>query len=166
MHKSLALAFVSFLVGAAISVAADPPLMKEGYWSIHTVTIDNPGNNKSESAQTICRNHAYEQYVRDSAKKRSQNICKMLVEDYSGGTYTVEQECTVGTSKIHSKTVTTTQGDSAAHAETHSTNTPALYGVAESTMTQDQKYLGACPAGVQPGDILRADGTKMSSWKH
>jgi hypothetical protein len=166
MNKSVALAFGSFVLGVGISAAADPPQMKEGYWQILTVTISNPGNKKIDGKETICRTHAYDQYAQDAAKKRSQNTCRMLTDSFSGGVYTVEQECTVAGSKVHSKTVTTPKGDSAIHAETHTTNTPALYGVAESTMTMDQTYIGACPAGVQPGDIFGAAGNKMSSWKH
>ena len=66
---------------------------------------------------------------------------------------------------MHSKGVTTFQGDSATHSETHTTNTPEQYGVAESTMVMDQKYIGACPAGIVPGDIVRADGSKLNSYK-
>src|SRR5580698_7731729 len=142
----------AFLLGLGMAMAADPPLMKEGYWSIHTSTIENPGNKKTESKQTICRNHAYEEYTRNLAKK--QKGCKILVDSYTSTMYTQEVDCVVSATTIHGKSVTTWQGDSATHTETHSTNAPALYGVSETIMTMDQKFLGACPAGVQPGDLV------------
>jgi hypothetical protein len=36
----------------------------------------------------------------------------------------------------------------------------------DSTMTMDQKYLGSCPAGVQPGDLTSADGKVTHLWNH
>jgi hypothetical protein len=146
-----------------MAMAADPPLMKEGYWSIHTSTIENPGNKKTESKQTICRSHAYEEYLRNQAKNRKG--CKILLDSYTSTMYTQEVDCVVGATTIHGKSVTTWQGDSATHTETRSTNSPALYGVSETLMTMDQKFLGACPAGVQPGDLVHPDGSKSNSWK-
>ncbi len=39
-------------------------------------------------------------------------------------------------------------------------------GITETTMTQDQKYLGNCPAGAQPGDMTTSNGTVKHLWKH
>jgi hypothetical protein len=49
-------------------------------------------------------------------------------------------------------------GDTAAHSETRATYTPPMYGLTETTMVMDQKYVGACPAGVGPGDTIEAGG--------
>jgi hypothetical protein len=38
-------------------------------------------------------------------------------------------------------------------------------GITESTTITDQKYIDACPVGVEPGDILGQDGKKVTSWK-
>ena len=38
-------------------------------------------------------------------------------------------------------------------------------GVSETTMIMDQKYVGSCPAGAQPGDITYADG-RVTHWRH
>ena len=46
-----------------LAFAADAPEIKEGLWSIHTQTIDNPGNKKMENTSTICRDHAYDKSV-------------------------------------------------------------------------------------------------------
>jgi hypothetical protein len=154
----------AMLIAAAILWAADPPFVKEGYWSIHTVSTDQPKNEKTESTKTICRNHAYEQYVRDLAKKAAVK-CKTITDDSSTGVYKTESECTAGTSVIHTKG-TATYSDTASHSESTATYTPPLYGLSGMTMIQDQKYLGACPAGVEPGDMIGADGKKINSWRH
>jgi len=146
--------------------AADQPALKEGYWSIHTVSTNQPGNQKTEGNQTICRSYEYDQHAREAAKKNAAKTCKTISETTSGSTTITESECTMAGSVLHSKATVTAAGDTAVHSEIHTTNTPAMYGVSESTMIMDQKYIGACPAGVEPGDILGADGKKMSSWKH
>jgi hypothetical protein len=33
-------------------------------------------------------------------------------------------------------------------------------------MIQDQKYIGSCPADMQPGDRKSEDGTILHLWKH
>jgi hypothetical protein len=58
------------------------------------------------------------------------------------------------------------QGDTSTHSEARTTYAPAFGGVTDSTMTIDQKYLGSCPAGVQPGDLTAADGKVNHLWKH
>ncbi|MGD1071791.1 MAG: DUF3617 family protein [Bryobacteraceae bacterium] len=145
-----------FLLAIFAVSAADAPEMKEGLWSIHTQIIDNPGNKKSEGTVTLCRDHAYDK----SAEALAKNMkgCTIVRESREGNKYTAETHCVVAGTTIDSKGTTVFQGDTAWHAESHSTNTPAFYGVSESTSIIDQKYIGPCPAGVQPGDRTTADG--------
>jgi len=35
-------------------------------------------------------------------------------------------------------------------------------GKSETVMIIDAKYLGSCPAGMKPGDVVTADGKKIS----
>jgi hypothetical protein len=148
----------STLLLAGVGVyAADPPAMKEGLWSIHTVSVDQPGNNKTEGTVKLCRSHAYDERIRTMAAQKSAKTCKTISENSTGGTTTTETECTVASSVLKTKGTVTFSGDSA-HSETHTTYTPAMYGTSESTMVMDQKYLGACPAGVEPGDRIGPDG--------
>lgn len=154
MKRNLPVA--AFLVSLAV-YAADPPVVKEGLWSIHTTSIDNPGNKKSEGTRSICRNHEYDLRIRQQTEKKQKEICKTYTENFSGNTLTTESECSVQGSVVKGKTVATFSGDTI-HAETHSTYTPALFGNAESTMIQDQKYAGPCPTGMEPGDFMDASG--------
>lgn len=152
--------------GATASATSDNsggggPLFKEGLWSSHSVTVENPGEKKREGNQTICRNHAFDDYSRGLAKRQE---CK-IKESFTGGGMDEESECTVAGSVIKTKARSTFTGDTA-HSESQTTYTPAAYGVSASTMTMDQKYIGPCPAGTSPGDIMAADGRVMSTWKH
>jgi hypothetical protein len=147
----------ALLFAAEGAYAADPPAMKEGLWSIHTVSTDQPGNKKTEGTRSICRNHAYDERVRAMAAQKSATTCKTISENSSSGTITTETQCSVGGSVLRTKGIVTFSGDTA-HSETHSTYTPAMYGVSETTMVMDQKYVGACPAGMEPGDMMDANG--------
>jgi hypothetical protein len=58
------------------------------------------------------------------------------------------------------------QGDIAAHGESHTLYTPAMDGKTETIMFSDAKYLGSCPAGMQPGDRMDANGSNVHGGKH
>jgi len=163
--KLLGLACAStLLLSIGIAIAGDPPDVKEGLWSIHTQSTDNPGNVKSDGNTKICRSHAYDAHVKEEAK--NMKGCTKANESFTGNKYSVEMHCTVGATTIDSKGTTTFDGDSATHSENHATYTPAMAGISETTMIQDQKYRGACPAGMEPGDLTAADGHVNHLWKH
>jgi hypothetical protein len=164
MNKKLLPAAAAFLLGIGTARAVDPPEMKEGLWSIHRQTIDNPGNKKTESTTTICRSHAYDQHVESLAK--SVKGCTPTSQSFQGGKYSSASHCVVGGTVIDSQGTATYQGDMSARSETHATYSPAMAGVSETTMIMDQKYVGSCPAGVQPGDMTSADGRTTHLWKH
>lgn len=161
--KRFLICMVAILSLIGFASAIDMPPMREGFWSIRTQTISNPGNVKTDFTQKICRNHAYDDSVR--AKARNRPGCKVLNENLSGHTYTVEMECNIGGSVVHTKGVTTGTEGEASHSETHTTYSPALNGVSDTMMIMDQKYLGSCPSGTEPGDIIRADGTVLHTGK-
>jgi hypothetical protein len=147
----------ALLLPVGIAIATNHPDLKEGLWSIHTQTIDNPGNKKSDGSFTLCRSHSSDQAAEAHAK--SIKGCTASSESFEGNKYSIEMHCTVGATVIDSKGTTTFGGDTSTHSENHATYTPAMAGISETTMIQDQKYLGSCPAGVQPGDRTNADGT-------
>jgi hypothetical protein len=155
--KEFTLALAMTALGLPIARATDPPDVKEGLWSIHTQTTDNPGAKKSEGTYTLCRDHTYDLSVR--ARAKTVKGCTTVSENFQPGKYSVEVHCTIAGSVTVSQGTTTFQGDTAAHSENHASYTPALYGVSESTMVMDQKYVGSCPAGSHPGDRTNSDGT-------
>ncbi len=160
--KKLLASVATLWLPVGVAHAENPPDVKEGLWSIHTQTIQNPGNKKTDQTSTICRNHAYDQYVLARAKIKGCTV----TEASQGGKHSVQTHCTIEGTVVDSKGTTTFQGDTSTHSESHATYSPALCGVSDITTIQDQKYVGSCPAGVQPGDITSADGRVNHSWKH
>jgi hypothetical protein len=74
MKKMLGVMAGAFLLPIGIASAAGPPEQEEGLWSIHRQSIDNPGNQKTESSSTICRSHAYDAYALSLVKNKLSKV--------------------------------------------------------------------------------------------
>lgn len=142
---------------ASVYGADDWPSLKEGLWSIHRETTDQPGSKKIISDESLCRTHAYD----DKARARSEAMlknCKSNVEHHVGLRYETERDCTFAGTTLHATSTITVTGDTEFHSEETTTYTPAFTGTTETKLITEQKYVGACPAGMEPGDIKSADG--------
>jgi hypothetical protein len=150
---ALAAAFALVFTAAAV-VAQDVPNMKEGLWKLHMVTTST-GAKPEESSYSLCRNHAYDLKAHDLMKKTG---CTVNEGSTIGGKRTFSGVCKVGSTTISSKSTLTSSGDTSFHSETTTTYSPAMNGMSQSTSTQDQTYIGSCPAGMNPGDIISSNG--------
>jgi uncharacterized protein DUF3617 len=164
MKTMLRLSVSLFLLTSALAQAVNPPAMKEGLWSIRNQSAVTPENKSTDFTSTICRNHAYDQHVLEAAK--TMKGCSTVSESMKGSNYSIQTHCVVGKTVIDTTSTVIFKGDAATHSETHATYTPAMSGVNGMTLIQDQQYLGSCPAGAQPGDMTRPDGTVVHLWKH
>jgi hypothetical protein len=162
-NRDLVLAVTALML--PIAHAAEPPELKEGLWSIRIQTTNNPGGKTEDSTSLLCRNHAYDKSVISLAKGVKKN-CSKYDQGFQGGKYTTDMHCTVAGTAIDTKGTATYSGDTSAHAENHTIYRPAFGGVTESTMIMDQKYVGSCPAGAQPGDRINADGSILHTGRH
>lgn len=133
---------------------ADHPQLKEGLWQVRTQTLDSRGNKTSDETVTLCRDHATDQAAEARANDVIAKGCKRLGDDSGtgGGKHSSEIRCQTGNAVADTKAEISFEGDTAAHSISRTTYTPPLNGQAGDTMIQDQKYLGSCPAGMQPGD--------------
>ena len=64
MKKMMMVASAAVALLLPTANAAEPPEMKEGLWSVHSQSVDSPGNTKSEGTYTLCRNRAFDESVR------------------------------------------------------------------------------------------------------
>jgi hypothetical protein len=163
MNKVI-LALATAAIALRAAGATDPPEVKEGLWSVHTQSINSPGDKKSEGTYTLCRDHAFDQSVR--AREKNLKGCTTVSESFQDGKYSSEIHCTAGKTAIDSKGTTVFEGETSLHSESHATYTPALGGVSESTIIMDQKYVGSCPEGTEPGDRTNSDGTVIHLGKN
>lgn len=146
---------LGFALGVAM--AADEPDLKEGYWTVHTQTITNPGNRKAEGSYGICRNHAFDQMIR--ARAKAQKTCAFTTKSLGPGKFSSSSHCTVAGTTMDSNGTTTYTADTATHSESRVTYSPANTGISDITLIMDQKYTGGCPAGMKAGDRKNNDGT-------
>jgi hypothetical protein len=163
MSKKFATAVAALLLTSTALYAANPPEMMEGLWSIRNHTIDNPGNKKTDSTSTLCRSHAYDQHVLELAKTM---IHCTINESVDANKFSVTTHCVVACTVVDSTSTAIFTGNTAAYSETRATYNPALGGISEMSVIQDEKYLGSCPPGLRPGDMTRADGTVVHLWTH
>ena len=151
MKMSLLLGMLCCGCIAAVAHAGDYPNIKEGLWS--TTTTMGAAKRPPQSG-TMCNSTAVMQSVIDAHKKGDQP-CKITNMSHTGSVYTEQTECTFGAQVRKSTSVTTFTGDTSVHTEIHQADGAA-------TVTSDSKYVGACPAGMVPGDYVGADGMKFN----
>jgi uncharacterized protein DUF3617 len=145
------------LCGPAIS--ADLPKRKPGLWEI---TL-GPGDNKRPSRTArYCIDAATESLLNGFAGSMTQKGCSRNEVHAEGTRFVVDSVCTVDKSQVTGHAVITPTGDTSFHMEIHSHFEPPLYGPADVEMTQDSKWLGSCPAGMQPGDMITATGVNVN----
>lgn len=142
---------VFLLISFGIVSEENPPVLKEGLWSIRTDFTEHPSGMHSVVMTSYCRSHAQEE------RTRTKQPCKTLSETSSGGTHIKETECS-GSGGTVVKMKFTATGDSSVHVETRMSFNPPTSGRTDSVAIVDQKYAGVCPAGVEPGDIMDASG--------
>jgi hypothetical protein len=152
---TLAIFLLVISVAGATDIPDEPP-MKEGLWKIHSVTT-TPGKPPQDSTMSLCRNHAYDQYAHGIVQKSLAN-CTTLSDVKLPGKRSMTVSCKISGSTITTKSIITSSGDSNYRSESESTYNPPLFGQTEMSMVQEQSYVGACPAGMAPGDRMLSTG--------
>jgi hypothetical protein len=160
MRKTTRVAALALLLLAGSAGAVEYPEIAEGLWQRHWTTQTNPGNKKEEFTQSFCHSHAKDK----EAQALARNIkgCTYVSETLVGGKYAAEIQCKIGPTNLNSK-ATAIFKDSAVHSESVTTYDPALAGVSTESDVIDEKFVGACPAGMKPGDRMQPDGTILHS---
>jgi hypothetical protein len=151
--RSMTAAVILMAAGAC---ASDPQKIKEGLWEVRGESTENPGGRKITFAYKLCRDHALDRQA-NAALKNVQG-CHTVIKNQGDGKYASASTCDVAGTSIVSNGVTTYNNQESTHSETQAQYTPPFRGKSDEVMTQDQHYIGACPAGVKPGDTIGPDG--------
>jgi hypothetical protein len=147
---------VLLALGAWDVVAAAPPKLLEGLWEFRVQSTENPGAKKTEYSFKLCRDHAYDKQTDDIVKNNKN--CTTKIERLASDRFSAASRCTVSGMVIDSKGLSMYRNNTAIHSESAATYMPPLYGKTDETIILDQQYVGACPAGMKPGDRILADG--------
>jgi len=152
---------VTLCMGAAFALlflahaeAAELPARKPGQWEVKT-TID--GHGRAVTVQQ-CIDAATDQMLQSSAGPFSAPACPEREVTKSGDGIKIESRCSFNGKAASAHTVITGSFDSAytMTVTSEGADLPAM------TMTSEGKWLGACAAGQQPGDVVMANGVKVN----
>jgi hypothetical protein len=79
-----------------------------------------------------------------------------------GSKITTDGACKFGPMQATVHGVVVFQGNTSYRTETHSRFDPPLAGKTDINTSGTGKWIGACGADMQPGDLLMPDGKKMN----
>jgi hypothetical protein len=154
---ALVVAVLSVGSGIAGADGIKPPPTKDGLWETHSSQIQQ-GKTVFDGSVKMCQSKELLKSTQSSGEElRKKNECTSRVTQTSTNTYVEEGRCAKGVNAGSvTKVVSTYQGNTASHTEMHMTA-----GKSETVMIVDAKYLGSCPAGMKPGDLIM-DGKIIS----
>ena len=138
--------------------AADIPHRKPGLWSITMHMGDGkipPRDSKLCVDETT--DAAYQRYAEGGGQ-----TCSKRDVTRNGNQTLIDSVCTINAHTATGHLVITWAGDTAYHLDSTSKWSPPLYGKTESHITQDAKWMGACPATMKPGDITLPGGMTIN----
>jgi hypothetical protein len=136
------------------AVAADAPARKPGLWEVKT-SIEGQGR-----AVTVqqCIDAATDQMLQSSAGPFSAPLCTGREVTKSDTGMTIDTHCSLNGKPANAHAVVSGSFDSA-----YTMTVTAEGGVLPPVkMIIDGKWLGACTAGQQPGDVVMANGVKVN----
>jgi hypothetical protein len=154
------LAFVVLTLATTTpSSAQDMPPRKPGLWR---VTMTMPGGRPGPGEMRMCIDSKSDAALMKMGAGAAQGRCTKNESRRSGNQMIIDSVCTIGSSVSTSHIVMTMTGDNAYHTDIVSRTEPPLAGQAETHITQDGTWTGACPADMQPGDMMMPNGMKVN----
>jgi hypothetical protein len=153
-------ALVVFVAAASWAASADDlPQRKAGLWQ---VDMANPGGQMQPQQMKMCIDVNTDAEMYKTGMSAAQGMCSKPEMHRSGDTMTTSSQCKMDQTQITTQAVTKFTGDSAYHSDINSKFSPPMMGHSASTVTQDAKWVGACPADMIPGDVVMGNGMKVN----
>jgi hypothetical protein len=154
LHAVFAVGAVFGFLLAAPASAGDAASRKPGLWEVKT-SIDDRGR-----AVTVqqCIDASTDQMLQASAGPFSAPLCAGRQVKTSEGGMTIDTQCRFNGKPASAHAVVS------GNLESAYTMTVTAEGedLPATKMTMDAKWLGACAAGQQPGDVIMAGGVKVN----
>jgi len=135
------------------------PNIREGLWES---TVDTDGSGKLQKIKQCFGDHESVKSLFEQNKKMMQGTCGTMNVVATGNKYTSNVSCDLGISKLSIKSVV--QGDFQKEytVTSHTSFNPPMMGQKGNVTTAKASYLGDCPSGIKPGDVVMADGKKIN----
>jgi hypothetical protein len=163
----LALLALTSLIGAGLSTAAlalDLPKRKSGLWEIKTSMPDMPAN-MQQGPMKACVDEKTDDMTQQVADAEAKKNCSKSDIKRDGDRWLIHSVCKEQGITMTTDGVFTGKFDSAYKAEMKASYQPPIQGMSSSRMVMDARYLGACPAGMKPGELILPTGQKIDPSK-
>ncbi len=154
-------------MGVAMPALADDfgiPARKAGEWKIEMV----PETAKAAPAMTfqLCLDAETDKALMQAGAGMSAGQCTVSAPTQESGGIAFDGSCDMGGMKTKSHTVITGDFQSSYTMKITSDIEGAPAGMPKhSVITQNATYVGACPAGMAPGDMMMPGGMKVNALK-
>lgn len=139
------------LLATTVALAQDAPRLKPGLWDMKS-TFDGGRRGPMTMAMQTCHDETTQRAQWNPAQNAPGQTCSDVRTRRDGAAFVVEADCQREGSTVRSVMRTTMQGDTAFSMNGTITYTPPLKGREKDTIQLEGKYLGACPAGMKPGE--------------
>lgn len=161
MRRSLTAcaALGGFVFVCTTASAVDLPKRKPGLWE---VTLQMVGGKIPPRTVKFCTDAATDESLFQLGASTADQMCSRKDINRSGDVVTIDTECKMGESKMTSHAVMTFSGDTSYKTAIQTHIDPPMMGRSESSMTQEARWTGACPADMQPGDMMMPNGVKVN----
>jgi Protein of unknown function (DUF3617) len=153
---ALALAGVTTTSAA---LAVNLPERKPGLWVVAT---SSPDSNLPSHEVRMCIDSSTDAMMSSAGTNAMNGACGKNEVKRDGAVVTVVSICRMGDVQATTRAVIHFSGDTAYHSDINTTFNPPMMGRSTATVSQDGKWTGACPADMQPGDIVMANGMRMN----
>ena len=156
--RTLALLALGGLV-ALPAVAQDAPKLRAGQWE---VVRKSDRANDAGMRMTMCMDDAMQREMWTMGMGAVRGMCSKSDIRFTAGRGSVDLVCNVGGSTMRSKAAITFNGDTAYRTDIDTTYDPPSNGIAHARTLVESRWLGACKAGQQPGDMVLPNGTTIN----
>jgi hypothetical protein len=144
------------MLGASAALADEIPSRKPGLWQM--TMQPQAGRPPMQISQCVDA----QSEIADRKKAEGMAQCSRQDVSRSGNVTTIDSNCDIGGRKMESHTVMTMTSDTSYRLDIRTKSTPPIQGMPDATMTQEGRWMGACPADMKPGDMVMPGGVKMA----
>ena len=155
----------SLLVVSAISVGLQSaqadgyPGRRSGLWE--SASVMSSGLSSSSKARERV-DQEKDKNILERAQDSGASKCVFGAPKRNGDTYEASGSCSMAGSTVSLKAVVSGDLTNSMKSVVTTTFEPPLFGQKGSTVTTTAKYVGACPEGMKPGDIVLDNGMRVS----
>jgi hypothetical protein len=141
------------------AMAAEPPVLKSGLWEVTRVISQQPDR---RSVTTMCLDESVQAQMREFGMGAAKEMCSQNERSFSGNRMTMTATCRMGPSIMKTTAVMIFTGNTAYHLDQTSTFDPPMPNTSLARTSLDARWVGACRAGQQAGDVTLETGQTIN----